>query len=246
MFSIFRAKNSIAEAGLLQDMVDIHTHLLYGVDDGVQTKEQSLAALDYLERQGLRQIYLTPHIMDNFPDNNPESLNRHFETFSSEYKGNIDLRLSAEYMLDNKFKSHLDNSENKLLSLGTYYLLVETSYVSPPLYFFEMIKQIKNKGYYIILAHPERYQYMDKSDYTQLKKDGFLFFQLNLLSPAGYYGKQVQEKAEFLLNNDFYTFTGSDIHNLELHTQAYNQKSFSDKQITKIRTLIENNREFLQ
>jgi tyrosine-protein phosphatase YwqE len=123
--------------------------------------------------------------------------------------------------------------------------LVETSYLNPPFNFRETIKRIKKKGYYIILAHPERYQYMNTDDYKKLKEDGFLFFQLNLLSPTGYYGKQVQEKAEYLLNNGFYTFVGTDIHNLESHRQAFNHKSLTAKLTAKINVLIENNRRLL-
>jgi tyrosine-protein phosphatase YwqE len=237
----FRKKYSIAEAGLLRGMTDIHSHFLYGVDDGFLTKETSFAALDYFEQQGVQGIYLTPHVMENFPENNSISLKRHFENFTGEYTGNIDLRLSAEYMLDAKFESHLDNEEDKLLSMANDYLLVETSYLNPPFNFRETIKKIKKKGYYIILAHPERYQYMDTDDYKKLKEDGFLFFQLNLLSPTGYYGKQIQENAEYLLNNGFYTFVGTDIHNLESHRKAFNHKSFTSKITDEIRTLIENN-----
>jgi tyrosine-protein phosphatase YwqE len=237
----FRKRYSIIEAGLLCGMTDIHSHLLHGVDDGVQAEEETFAALDYLEQQGIRGIYLTPHIMENFPENDSKSLKQRFERLTGKYVGNIDLRLSAEYMLDSRFESHFDNEENKPLSIAGDYLLVETSYVNPPLNFRETIKKIKKKGYSIILAHPERYQYMDTTDYKKLKTDGFLFFQLNLLSPTGYYGKQVQENAEYLLNNDFYTFVGTDIHNLESHRQAFNHKSLTAKMTDKINILIENN-----
>jgi tyrosine-protein phosphatase YwqE len=226
-------------------MIDIHSHLLYGVDDGVQTEEETFSALDYLEEQGIRGIYLTPHVMENFPKNDSKSLKQHFEELTGKYTGNIDLRLSAEYMLDNRFESHLDNEDNKLLSIASDYLLTETSCVSPPLNFREAIDRIKQKGYSIILAHPERYQYMNTTDYKKLKADGFLFFQLNMLSPTGYYGKQVQENAEYLLNNNFYTFTGTDIHSLEFHRRAFNYKSLSAKLIDKINVLIENNKSLL-
>jgi tyrosine-protein phosphatase YwqE len=84
---------------------------------------------------------------------------------------------------------------------------------------------------------------MDRNDHKKLKADGFLFFQLNLLSPTGYYGKQVQENAEYLLNNDFYTFTGTDMHNLESHRQAFKIKSLTAKMTGRINVLIENNRQ---
>jgi tyrosine-protein phosphatase YwqE len=242
---MFRKKHSIVESGLLRGMTDIHTHLLYGVDDGMQTEEQTLTALTYLERQGVLRIYLTPHIMEDFPENSPESLGRHFKKLSMEYKGDIELKLSAEYMLDSRFEQHLNNEKDKPLVIAANYLLVETSCMNPPLNFHETVEKIKAKGYVIILAHPERYQYMEISDYGKLKEDRFVFFQLNLLSPTGYYGKQVRDKSKFLLDNDFYTFVGSDIHNPDSHAQAYHRKSLSPKQIDKIKDLIENNRGIL-
>ncbi|MDR1339531.1 MAG: capsular biosynthesis protein [Prevotellaceae bacterium] len=234
----FRKKYSITESRLLQGMSDIHSHLLYGVDDGMQTEKETFAALDYLEKQGVQGIYLTPHVMENFPENNSKSLKRYFDNLINEYAGNMDLRLAAEYMLDVSFDSHLE----KPLAIADDHLLVETSYLNPPLNFHQTIQKIKKKGYRIILAHPERYLYMDKDDYKKLKTDSFLFFQLNLLSPTGYYGKQVRENAEYLLKNDFYTFTGTDIHNLESHRQAFNIKSLTAKLTDRINVLIENNR----
>jgi tyrosine-protein phosphatase YwqE len=238
----FRRKYSIAETGLLQGMTDVHSHFLYGVDDGMQTEEETFAALNYLEEQGVQGIYLTPHVMENFPENNSKSLNLHFGNLINRYTGSIDLRLAVEYMLDSGFDSHLENLEDKPLAIADTHLLVETSYLTPPLNFHQTIQKIKQKGYSIILAHPERYLYMDKNDYIKLKADAFLFFQLNLLSPTGYYGKQVQKNAEYLLNNDFYTFTGTDMHNLESHRQAFNIKSLTAKLTDKINVLIENNR----
>jgi tyrosine-protein phosphatase YwqE len=236
----FKRRYSIVETGLLRGMTDIHSHFLYGVDDGMQTEEESLAALNYFEQQGVRRIYFTPHVMESFPANDSVSLKQHFEKLTAKYTGNINLKLSAEYMLDNRFESHLDNEENKPLSIADAYLLVETSYTNPPINFYDIIKKIRKKGYSVILAHPERYLYMDARDYKKLKADGFIFFQLNLLSPTGYYGKQVQEKAEYLLNNDFYTFTGTDIHNLESHKQAFNHKALTAKLTNKINALLEN------
>ncbi|MDR1170316.1 MAG: capsular biosynthesis protein [Prevotellaceae bacterium] len=238
----FRRKYSIAETGLLQGMTDVHSHFLYGVDDGMQTEEETFAALDYLEEQGVQSIYLTPHLMENFPENNSKSLKRHFGNLINRYTGSIDLRLAAEYMLDSGFDSHLENLEDKPLAIADAHLLVETSYLTPPLNFHQTIQKIKQKGYSIILAHPERYLYMDKNDYKKLKADGFLFFQLNLLSPTGYYGRQVHENAEYLLNSDFYTFMGTDMHNLASHRQAFNIKSLTAKMTDKINVLIENNR----
>jgi tyrosine-protein phosphatase YwqE len=136
------------------------------------------------------------------------------------------------------------NENSKPLSIADDYLLIETSYINPPLNFRETIEKIKRKGYSIILAHPERYQYIDTGDYIKLKSDGFLFFQLNFLSPVGYYGEQVRMKTEYLLKNGFYDFMGTEIYNLDTHRRAFDQRSLNIKQINKINILITNNLRF--
>jgi tyrosine-protein phosphatase YwqE len=237
---IFGKRYGIAEAGLLRGMADIHSHLLFGVDDGALTEEKSLAALYYLEQQGLRKMYLTPHVSETFPENSTQSLKRHFKELTGKYSGSIELRLSAEYMLDCRFKAHL---EDHPLLIAEDSLLVETSCISPPVNFSETVKKIKSRGYRIILAHPERYGYMDKTDCRKLNGDTFISFQLNILSLTGYYGEQVRKNAEYLLDNGFYTFAGTDIHNLESHKQAFNRKSLSIRQINRINILLENNQQ---
>jgi tyrosine-protein phosphatase YwqE len=75
------------------------------------------------------------------------------------------------------------------------------------------LERIKAKGYYPVLAHPERYVYMGKKEYRKLKEMNVMF-QLNLASLIGVYGKHTKGKAEWLLDRDFYGITGSDIHSI--------------------------------
>lgn len=86
-----------------------------------------------------------------------------------------------------------------------------------------ILLRIKAKGYYPILAHPERYVYMGESDYRQLKGIG-VKFQLNLFSLVGAYGVETKKKAEWLLKNDFYNLMGSDIHRLALYEEMIRKK----------------------
>lgn len=127
------------------------------------------------------------------------------------YTGSVRLRLAAEYMLDNLFKERLDN--NDLLSLGEQgtKLLIETSYYNPPVNMFGLLDRIKTKGYYPVLAHPERYGYMTDTDYKTLKEIGTCF-QLNLLSLFGVYGKEARKKAERMLKEGEYEMAGTDTH----------------------------------
>lgn len=206
----FKKKTQTLEGGF----TDWHCHILPGVDDGVQTMEESLAILSLYEKMGIDTVWLTPHIMEDIP-NTTERLRARFAELQIAYRGNISLHLAAENMLDNLFEKRL--LANDLLPIGAEgnALLVETSYYTPPMNLYGLIEQIKAKGYYPILAHPERYVYMDKADYQKLHQMG-VKFQLNFPSLEGLYGKTVQGKAKELLSKGYYHFYGTDIHRIGL------------------------------
>ena len=207
---LFHKTTVLSRSGLLKGMVDCHSHLLPGVDDGVQSMEESLQILREMEQQGIRRVWLTPHIMEDIP-NETLALQRKFWELLQQYRGAVELKLAAEYMLDNLFEERLEKEDLLLLEEGKRFLLVETSYFNPPMDLLSVLQRIQKKGYYPLLAHPERYEYMQKRDYQALKEE-HVSFQLNLPSLAGMYGKHVQEKAEALLKAGMYDRTGCDIH----------------------------------
>lgn len=208
----FRKQTSLRDSGIFRGFTDWHCHLLPGVDDGVQTIEESLQILSLYGQLGIREVWLTPHIMEDMP-NRTKNLKERFAELNAAYQGSITLHLAAENMLDNLFEERL--AKNDLLPLGKdgKYLLVETSYFNPPMGLNNILLRIKSKGYVPILAHPERYVYMDEDDYRQLKAMNVLF-QLNLPSLVGSYGTEVKKKAGWLLKNSLYDLTGSDTHRL--------------------------------
>lgn len=211
MFSFFKRKVCIADSGILQGMTDYHSHLLPGVDDGVKTLSETLSILEEMEKQGIAEVWFTPHIMEDMP-NKTADLKKKFAEVQSAYQGSIRLHLAAENMLDNLFEERL--AKDDLLPIerdGKRYLLVETSYFNPPMDLHDILKRIQQHGYYPLLAHPERYKYMEVKDYKELK-DANVFFQLNLPALGGMYGKEVQKKAETLLKGNLYDFMGNDVH----------------------------------
>lgn len=210
MFSIFK-KHSLAGSGILKGMTDIHTHILPGVDDGVRKLEESLAILEHYEREGVSRIILTPHIMEDYPLNRPEYLQDVFRRVEEAYTGRVTLGLGAEYMLDGNFTRHLDSGG--LLTIANDTILVETSCVNEPMAFGQMLAATRSKGYHIVLAHPERYRYMERNDYRRLL-DGGVRFQLNLFSLTGIYGEDARKRALELLRSGSYSFLGTDTHNL--------------------------------
>ena len=234
----FNKKTTIAASGILQGAADHHSHILPGVDDGVETIAEALHILATYETLGIKAVWLTPHIMEDIP-NNAEKLRTRFEELKATYTGDIQLHLAAEYMIDNHLRKLLDDNK-ELLPIGTTgkHILVETSYYNAPMRFNDTLQQIKSLGYFPLLAHPERYMYLDNADYHKLHSQG-VKFQLNLVSLAGGYGKAVQKKALWLLNNGLYSVAGSDLH-CEEAIEYLTKCKLSDKEVEQVKALLQN------
>lgn len=211
--------------------MDCHSHLLPGVDDGVQSMEESLQILREMEQQGVRRVWLTPHVMEDIP-NETLSLQQKFQELQHLYHGMVELRLATEYMLDNLFEERLEKEDLLPLEEGKRYLLVETSYFNPPMDLLTVLQRIQKKGYYPLLAHPERYAYMQMKDY-QVLKENQIDFQLNVPSLAGLYGKHVQKKAEDLLKAGVYDCIGCDIHSMDFYQRVL-QSDIRKKRVTEL------------
>ena len=213
MFCFFK-NHTIGETGILNGLTDWHSHILPGVDDGFRSMEDSLEALSRYESLGISEVWLTPHVMEDVP-NATEVLKNRFSELCDAYKGALRLHLAAEYMMDSLFERRLRDRDLLPLGTGGKHLLVETSYFNPPAGLVEILKSIKAAGYFPVLAHPERYIYMDMEDYSALTDSG-VRLQLNLCSLAGMYGKEVQDKAFRLLRKGYFSIAGTDLHRLSL------------------------------
>lgn len=113
----------------ITNFVDYHSHILPGVDDGIRTISDSLAVLSEYENLGVSNVWLTPHIMEDYP-NTTDALRTRFSELKEEYKGGINLHLASENMMDELFMERLESDD--LLPLNNKHLLVETSYYNPP------------------------------------------------------------------------------------------------------------------
>ena len=203
----------MADSGILEGFCDWHCHLLPGVDDGVQDVGETLQILEEWEMLGVETVWLTPHIMEDMP-NSPDDLKKRVEALRMHYTGHIKLHLAAEHMMDGPFAKRLELDDVLPIGNSRKQLLVETSYYTPPMNLNEVIDSVTAKGYEPLLAHPERYQYMDRRDYRHWKDQGVLF-QLNLPSVVGAYGPEVLQKAEWLLKENMYDYCGTDTHAIE-------------------------------
>ena len=213
MLRLFNTKKSIEQTGILTGFVDRHTHLLPAVDDGFPTAEKSLEAIARMEQAGVAEVWLTPHIMEDYP-NTTDALRSRFDDLGNAYTGKVQLRLAAEYMIDSLFLERWGKRD--LLTMGEKNVLVETRCLFPPMEMEGVLGEMLNAGYRPILAHPERYRYMDKVRYRRIKGMG-VKFQLNLGSVVGGYGKEARNKAEWLLEEGMYDLMGSDVHTLRFY-----------------------------
>ncbi len=236
---LFFKKNS----PLLKDVIpngyiDIHSHLLPGIDDGAKTIEDTLFLISKLQSMGVQQFITTPHILNSIWNNTRESIESCYNATLPQLN-DVAMRPAAEYMMDSYFYE-LIQKEEPLLTLKDNYTLVEMSYLNPPIQLFDFIFELQVAGYKPILAHPERYLFYHNnfSEYYRLKKAGCLF-QLNLLSLTGYYGSNVTAVTERLLREELFDYSGSDVHH-ENHIKAFGNKLVI-KQYPNLITALENN-----
>ena len=224
MLSIFKSKPKLHEL-IPTNYVDIHSHVLPGIDDGAKSIEDSAFLIKSMREFGFQKIITTPHTYKSFWDNTPQTIKEAKEKVQHnlpELCSAVQLTAASEYYLDDHFVTLIQNGT--LLPLKENYVLVELSYLNAPLQLFEILFEMQLKGYQPVLAHPERYVFYHRqfTSYNQLKKAGCLF-QMNLLAAVGYYGKEVTAAADQLLKQGFYDYVGSDIHH-QNHISAFNRK----------------------
>ena len=235
MFGLFNRRTSVLDSGLLKGAVDQHSHILYGLDDGVKTQEDSLAILRWLEEQGVSEVWFTPHVMEDVP-NTTEEIRARFEQLKAVYSGELKLNLAAEYMIDTVFEDRLEQRD--LLEHGPETVLVETSAIAPPMNLWNVLDQILKAGYRPLVAHPERYRYMDQGDYRELHNMG-CFLQLNLPSIVGFYGESVRQRAQYLLDKGWYRMVGSDCHRFRAIQAQYGAKELKKETVEKLSALMD-------
>jgi tyrosine-protein phosphatase YwqE len=215
IFPFFRKKKEKINAPELN--VDIHSHLIPGIDDGSQSMQESIRLLKGMETLGYKKVITTPHIMADAYKNTPENINYGLSLLRQEAQSNgikVEIEAAAEYYLDDGFYALLEKAD--MMSIQGEYLLFETSYVAKPIQLEEMIFEISMAGYKPLFAHPERYRYIKdpEKEFKRFKELGVLF-QVNLNSFGGHYGKRAKIHADFLSEAGLIDFLGSDVHHMK-------------------------------
>ncbi len=194
---------------------DLHSHLLPGLDDGVLDTEEGLELIEYLAQMGYRNLITTPHVSGERYPNTSTSIREAARAMQEAIRREglpVRFRAAAEYMLDENFERLLHHDD--LLPLDEErHILVEMSFLHPPLSLHKNFFELQRKGYKPVLAHPERYSFyhFKPEEYRTLKSLGCLF-QVNILSITGHYGPDVQQAALLLLKDGMVDFLGTDVH----------------------------------
>ncbi|GAB3180976.1 tyrosine-protein phosphatase [Telluribacter humicola] len=217
MFSwLFEKKKKSLDLSRIR--TDIHSHLIPGIDDGVQTLEESVHMIRRLQEYGYQRVFTTPHVIWDCYKNTPEIILGGLAQVQAACKEaglTVEVGAAAEYFIDEHFIEMLEGKQ-PLLTLPGNRLLVELPYSSPLMNVSETLFSIIQHGYRPVLAHPERYTYFysDPSIYRKLSNQG-CELQVNLLSLTSHYGEGIQRMAEWLLREGLITFLGTDAHKIQ-------------------------------
>ncbi len=190
-------------------MRDLHNHLLFGIDDGSASLEESIELLKEMENSRVTDIMLTPHYItgSDYNANNKKKLAL-LEQLKD--KTNINLYLGNEVYIDNNVLENIKKGEISTLNNSRYVLiefpLNEKLELCPTI-----IKNLIMSGYVPIIAHPERYHYYDLEFFQELIEEGCLL-QGNITSLCGKYGGNAKHNLELLVKKHMIHFMGTDTH----------------------------------
>lgn len=196
--------------------VDLHSHLLPGIDDGAQDMSDTIQLLSELKALGYHKAITTPHNQADFFENPSDKIRMKLDDVRNHIaKIGLDFEIEAasEYYLDYKFRERIKNKD--LLTFGDNYVLFELSPTMKPMNFETLIFEMQMAGYRPVLAHPERYGYFyGKGQYQELTDKGILL-QVNISSLSPFVASPVRKAAESIIKDELVTFAGSDTHSIQ-------------------------------
>jgi len=230
MFGLFTKSDSVDFSGV---SLDLHSHLIPGIDDGVETVEESLAVLRKLQQMGFSTVITTPHVLSDFYPNNSKTILEGAEKVQRAIEAaglDIQFASAAEYFMNEQFEELLQTKD--LLTMGDDGVLVEMSFFSKPPKLHDYLFQLQTAGFQPILAHPERYQYLDEEEFRYLRELGCTF-QINTLSLINHYGSPIRKTALSLLKKGWVEYLGTDIHHAE-HAEKIQQALRKNRTLRKV------------
>jgi protein-tyrosine phosphatase len=218
-------------------MIDIHSHILYGVDDGPKTIKKSIALLRMYSELGIKKVIATPHYkVDICETDSDDILSKCNELNDISVKEDLNVKVYTgnEIMLNSNIEKLLENKE--VLTLGyTQYILIEMPFTVFMPNTFDILYRLKLKGYKVIMAHPERYYpLMRDTGIVKKLKELNILFQLDIMSLYDSRMKEIRKFAIYLLKNSFIDIVASDVHSR--FKQQVLLKEFINSNKRKIKT----------
>lgn len=214
MFSFFRKK--LTDKFPFHELItDVHSHIMPGVDDGAPDAETSTRLVKGLIDLGYENFTATPHVMEDIWRNDSSSIMAGSSLLMqalSQSGLNNKVSIAAEYLIDGNFEQLLKDKQ-PLLCISENRVLVEISFIQPPMQLREVFFEMQLQGYQPVFAHPERYNYyhLQRKSLQELHDAG-LIFQANLLSFSNYYGPQVRKAVEWMSEKGMIALLGTDLH----------------------------------
>lgn len=215
--SLFSSKKQVLDPFDLSNFgIDMHSHLIPGIDDGARTMDETIALLAKFESLGYTKVITTPHIMNEVYPNGPESILGGLIKVQEMAKSlglSIQIEAAAEYYFD---ETLVEKIRNKSVLSFNDYVLVEFSFHSMPEFEDQLFFEMQTAAYKPILAHFERYQYYHGStEKAKYFKEKGVAIQLNLNSLTGHYGQSVKKQAELLIDEGLVDFAATDCHRMQ-------------------------------
>lgn len=214
-------------------MIDFHSHILPGIDDGSSNLEESINILKEAENAGFTDIISTSHYIEGYYEYNAEERKKYLEDLSNQ-KGsasNIKLHLGSEIYITEDMLELVKQGKASTIN-NSRYILFELPMNSKMFMAKEIVYRLIENGYIPIIAHPERYSYVQEDiNYVKELSNMGALFQANYGSIIGMYGSHAKKTIYKLLENDLIQFLGSDVHR---EGQIYNKIPKILKKLKKI------------
>lgn len=224
IFSFLQPKRELSPVDLSVLEVDVHSHLLPGIDDGARTLDHAIGMLRKFEELGYKKLITTPHVMDGVYKNTPKIILEKLSELKAAAIAvglTLELEASAEYFFDDTLFERLRTGD--LLPFAGNHILFECSFRNEPSQLEEFVFQLATTGYQPVIAHFERYGYYHgNTDMAKRLQDMGCWIQLNFNSLTGHYGPEVKKQGLRLVKEGLVDLAGSDCHRIE-HLQLLEQ-----------------------
>ena len=211
-------------------MIDFHSHILPGIDDGSRSIEQTIRMLKEAKEAGFTKIISTSHYIEGYYESDEAERTELLNEVQKNISG-IELYLGNEIYITNNMINLIQNKKASTIN-NSKYVLFEFPLSAKSMNDKEVVYRLIENGFVPVIAHPERYSYVqDNPEYIEELAEMGALFQANYGSIIGMYGKKAEKTLKKLLKNDLIRFFGSDSHRID---QVYTKMPKILKKLHKV------------